>query len=204
MAPLQTKAITSAVVGVLGELLSTAIRARRLSASLSPGVGGGGGSVHGWLREAGQLISYRRLACFGLYGLAITGPFFNWWYSYLEVLLAGIKDTIAPNLSNELGFIIRLAINQLAMTPPFLLLTVFYIQYFMTLDAERTIRTIKQTYAATLFSNWRVWTAAQTVNFLVVPLVSLAVFEAFPRTAIVTATVTATVTGRFAGLSRDR
>jgi hypothetical protein len=89
----------------------------------------------------------------------------------MQVLISGIKRTVSPNLSNEFSFVLRLAINQLAMTPPFLLFTLFYIQYFMTLDAERTIRTIKQTYAATLFSNWRLWTVAQTVNFLVVPLV---------------------------------
>jgi hypothetical protein len=72
--------------------------------------------------------------------------------------------------SSVLNTIVKVAITQLVMTPPFLLFTLAYIKYFISFDAKATVSAVRNTYAATLFTNWRVWTVAQAVNFGVVPL----------------------------------
>lgn len=146
--PLLTKALTSCVIGLLGELIGTYIQERKKNPS-----------------ECKPLIErIKRLAVFGVYGLAFTGPFFHWWYGYLEKTVNSWK--LSPNIS----FLIKLALNQLAMTPPFLLFTLAYLQYFFTLDAARTVAAIKNTFVAVLLTNWKVWTVAQAINFKLVPL----------------------------------
>lgn len=156
--PLRTKAITSCVIGVVGEVLGALVKSS----------GSSDWSVF-WSNSYDRLDT-RRMACFGTFGLVVSGPFFHWWYGYLESLMSIIKRIGADDLSGEISLIIKLAINQLVMTPPFLLFTLVYIQYFLTLDFKRTLSTIKKTFAAALFTNWKVWTVAQAFNFLVVPL----------------------------------
>lgn len=159
--PLQTKAITSLLIGIVGEIFGTAIKTRQTNRPAT---------VQEWVVATGRNLSVRRLACFGLYGYAITGPFFHWWYTTLEKITADLKAACLPDMSNSMSFIIKLAINQLCMTPPFLLFTLAYIQYFLSLDAKRTVDTIKKCFAVALFTNWKVWTVAQAINFSVVPV----------------------------------
>jgi len=51
---------------------------------------------------------------------------------------------------------LKLAINQLVMTPPFLLFTLAYIQFCLTLDSSKTMASVKRTFAVALLTNWRV------------------------------------------------
>jgi protein Mpv17 len=89
---------------------------------------------------------------------------FHWWYGFLERFVGKQK------LSNNLSLALKLALNQLVLTPPFLALTLGFIQYFQTLSATQTTTMVRNTYAAALFTNWKVWTVAQAINFTAVPL----------------------------------
>eukprot|EP01031_Cornospumella_fuschlensis_P040954 gene40954-49958_t len=146
--PLITKAITSAVISIIGEMTGSYLLSRRPGAQP---------------RTSREMI--HRAAVFGSYGLLVTGPLFHWWYGALETVVQRMNLPF-----NDLGIIVKLALNQLVMTPPFLLLTLAYLQYFLSLNATQTVRNVKNSFAAALFTNWKVWTVAQAVNFKFVPL----------------------------------
>lgn len=110
----------------------------------------------------------------------VLGPFFHWWYGFLEAsvnkiehAITGAEDYNSPRdmslATSSDGFnqtanrkrplrmlLMKLALNQLVLTPPFLLFTISYIQYFLSLDISKTVQGIKRTYAAALFTNWKV------------------------------------------------
>jgi hypothetical protein len=92
--------------------------------------------------------------------IATSGPFFHWWYGFLEripgLLLGRVSSKLNKSQQNLLNFIVKLAVNQLVMTPPFLLFTLAYIQYFLSLDAHKTVQAIQRSFAAALFTNWKV------------------------------------------------
>jgi len=110
----------------------------------------------GWLAS----LDSRRLVVFGAYGLVITGPFFHWWYGYLESLSTSTVGLLSRNKGIQkqplLQFAVKLGLNQLVMTPPFLLFTLAYIQYFLSLDVDQTVKAVKRSFAAALFTNWKV------------------------------------------------
>ena len=103
----------------------------------------------------------------GLLTIAMPGPFFHWWYGTLEKTVAGMHFT-----STYLASAVKLAITQLVMTPPFLVFTLAYIQYFMTLDAKETVVAVKRTFAAALFLNWKVSYTAQTLYVAIIIFVT--------------------------------
>lgn len=83
----------------------------------------------------------------------LLGPFFHWWYGTLERTVSGLRLT-SPYITT----LVKVAITQLVMTPPFLVFTLGFIKYFMTLDANETVVAVKRTFAAALFTNWKVST----------------------------------------------
>ena len=58
--------------------------------------------------------------------------------------------------STYFATVVKVAITQLVMTPPFLAFTLAYIQYFLTLDAKETVVAVKRSFAAAIFLNWKV------------------------------------------------
>jgi hypothetical protein len=153
--PLQTKALTSLVIGLLGELLGAYLRRRKFLATYkfaSPA-------------SAPRLVDFKRLGIFGFYGLAITGPFFHWWYGSLE------KFVRNQNIEgNGAQVATKILLDRLVMTPPFLLFTLFYMQGMLTMQPKQTVEGVKRAYPTALALNWKVWTVAQFVNFQYVPL----------------------------------
>lgn len=149
--PILTKSITSATIGILGELLGSYLRNRK--SNTKPDF---------W-------HSARRVAIFGSYGLFFTGPFFHWWYAFLDRLTHTLGSRLGLH-HTDLRIALKLLIQQLVMTPAFLVFTLGYIHYFLSLSVNKTVREIKNAFAAALFANWKVWTVAQAVNFKLVPL----------------------------------
>ena len=112
--------------------------------------------------------------------LFIVGPFFHFWYGFLEDLVQRVhltthgritfsNDGADGSITNEstgsaplktysplLANAAKLAINQLAMTPPFVLFTLAYIQFCLTIDTSKTIASVKRTFAVALLTNWKV------------------------------------------------
>lgn len=155
--PLVTKALTSGVISAIGELLGAWIRARSAANTSS--------SFSATTRQLTPTVaSLRRVAVFFLYGLCVAGPFFHWWYSRLETFTRKLQ------LSPAIKLALQLVANQLAMTPPFLLVTLLFLQLTHTFSLEKMMATVKKAYSGALWANWRVWTVAQAINFAFVPL----------------------------------
>ena len=154
--PLSTKAVTSCVIALVGELVGSYLK-RRTAAAAAAGRSTSPESLP-------PLVNWRRLGIFGAYGLAITGPLFHWWYGVLEKFVA--KQQLPPRIS----VVLKLLLDRLLLTPPFLLFSLGFIQYFQTLSASTAVANVRNTYAAALYTNWRVWTVAQGINFTYVPV----------------------------------
>lgn len=145
--PLLTKAITSAGIGMIGELLGAYLRSRNPQAPKT---------------DRMQLL--KRLVVFGSYGMLCTGPLLHYWYAALERIAASFS------LTGDIALLVKVLLQQGVFTPPFLLFTLAYINYFLSMDVTKTVREVKNAYAVALFTNWKVWTVAQAVNFKAVPL----------------------------------
>lgn len=108
-------------------------------------------------------ISFKRIVVFGLYGLAITGPILHIWYGFLDYMLSSLK-----NIKSKA--VLKVLVDRLLFGPPFVLLTVFFLQYLQTLSVSKTTTYIRRCYVAVLLMNQKVWTIAQAVNFSVIPV----------------------------------
>lgn len=140
--PLITKALTSAIVSALGEVIGSWLRGQKQTA----------------------LAAWRRVSVFFLYGLCISGPFFHWWYGTLD---RSVRSLGLPKIWSTL---LQVAVQQLVVTPPFLLVTMAFLQLARTTKVSEISKGVKSAFAAALFTNWRVWSVAQTINFQLVPL----------------------------------
>jgi hypothetical protein len=141
--PILTKSITSCVIAGIGEIIGSFIHNYRAVNSRDKAQ-----SLTQISRSTWEIV--HRLLVFGAFGLTFTGPFFHWWYGNLH------KYVSSWNLPKSLSVIIKVLLNQLVMTPPFLLFTISYLQFFLTFDREKTIKTLKATFATALFVNWKV------------------------------------------------
>ncbi len=152
--PLKTKALTSCIISLLGEVLGAYIRRRKYFLEYK----------YANPEFAPRLVDVKRLAIFGFYGLAITGPLFHWWYGFLERM---VRDS---NISGAAGIATKVVVDRVVLTPPFLLFTLAYIQGLLTLQPKLAVDNVKKTYGGALVANWKWWTIAQLINFNYVPL----------------------------------
>ena len=130
--PLQTKIITSAIIATLGEIIAT--------------------------NRSQRKRDLRRTFAFLIYGGAITGPVFHWWYGWLERTCKNIKN-------ENRKVVAKVLLDRLLITPPFLVLTLFILQYLQTLKGKTSWQFVKKNFKQSLTANWKVWTIAQIVNF---------------------------------------
>ena len=153
--PIQTKALTSLVISLLGELLGAYFRRRKYLHTYK----------YANADQAPPIVDLKRLGIFGFYGLAITGPFFHWWYGSLEKVVRHYQIE-----SNNAQVFIKILLDRIVMTPPFLLFTLAYMQGLMTMKPKVAAENVKKAYPSALALNWKIWTVAQYVNFQFVPL----------------------------------
>ena len=73
-------------------------------------------------------------------------------------------------LPPRFSIVLKILLDRLVLTPPFLLFSLGFLQYSQSLDGPKALASVKNTYAAALWTNWRVWTVAQGINFAYVPL----------------------------------
>lgn len=143
--PVYTKSITSCTIAVLGEVLATYVK-----------------SV---VRNEKFKIDYKRLGIFGLYGLTCTGPMLHFWYTLLEYIVV-----MKMNLSGKAKVAAKLAIDRLVWGPPFVLFTITFLQLLQTMSTKKTAAAIRNSYAAILYMNQKVWVPGQALNFGVIPV----------------------------------
>ena len=143
--PVRTKAITSLITAIVGEILGGAVRARRARERFS--------------------IDSKRITIFGLYGLVITGPILHYWYTLLE------KITVGMGVKDVARTIVKLVIDRGLFGPPFVLLTVSFIQFLQSnFSFGKASAAVKRTFVAVLIANQKFWVLVQLLNFGVVPV----------------------------------
>lgn len=64
----------------------------------------------------------------------------------------------------------KLIFDRILFGPPFVLLTVFFLQILQTGSVQKTIEIVKRTYTSVLIMNEKVWTVAQAANFELIPV----------------------------------
>lgn len=107
---------------------------------------------------------------FFFFGLAVSGPFFHWWYGTLEKLCRS-----APS-GTALGIFWRVALDRLLATPPFLAATLFGLHFLQHFKPSQAVGNMRNLYWGALLMNWKVWTIAQVINFKFVPVKNRVVF----------------------------
>jgi len=144
--PVMTKSITSCTIAMLGEIISSFVKAR----------------VN---KQSSVTIDIKRVGIFGLYGLVCTGPMLHFWYQLLEYTL-----TVRFNLGGRSKLLAKLLIDRLLWAPPFVLLTVTFLQFMQTLSPGKTADAVKKSFMAVFLMNQKVWVPGQAINFAVVPV----------------------------------
>lgn len=140
--PLPTKAVTSMIIGLIGEMVSSYIK-RKYKGVKSP-------------------FKLTRFLVFAIYGLFVSGPTFHFWYAWLE--------NMSLRFPEKLRIYAKVAIDRLLFTPPFLLFTMGFLQYLLSFNGSQALEAVKKSYGIVLLTNWKVWTLVQYVNQGFVPL----------------------------------
>jgi hypothetical protein len=143
-APLLTKSITSASIAMLGEIFGCFLRCKAKGEAFS--------------------IDSKRVGIFGLYGLLVTGPVLHFWYGLLESTLRKL------NLTGYTKTIVKLLLDRCVFGPPFVLYTLFFLQFLQTGSVDKTLSYIRRSYTTVLILNEKIWTIAQAINFELVPV----------------------------------
>lgn len=141
--PLLTKAITSSVLGIIGDALAQWIsRRRQVDADIDP-------HAHSW----------RRTFAISLLGLVLTGPALHAWYGVLNRRVVG-----------RFSLMKKLALDQLVFCPIF---NVVFSIALPTLEGHRFVDNVelcKQKFWTVMKANWMLFPPAQVFNFSLVPL----------------------------------
>jgi hypothetical protein len=141
--PLLTKSVTSCIISIIGEVIGSAVYNSKTSKSSK-------NSIAPYVIGRSTWEIARRVVIFGAFGASFAGPFFHWWYRYLHQLVN------SWSLPYSMSIIMKLLLNQLVMTPPYLLFTIAYIQYFLTFDRKKTVQVLKNSFFSALLMNWKV------------------------------------------------
>jgi protein Mpv17 len=117
-------------------------------------------------------FDWARCGRMALYGFAVAGPLYCWWYKYIDVLAAPM---LKRGAYTYLGY--KVFLDQLVFEPPYLA------QFFVThsimetgLDPEPIKKKLKDEYLHTFAVDCAIWPAVQFINFRFVPLHLQAVY----------------------------
>ena len=106
---------------------------------------------------------WRRAGVFALLGFALVGPCLHFWYSSLSKIVA------ATGAVGNASAGVSLALDQLVFAPTFL--AVFIASLFTVEgNASAVPAKLRQDWASTVVTNWKIWVPFQFLNFRFVPV----------------------------------
>ncbi|OCU01604.1 hypothetical protein XELAEV_18007395mg [Xenopus laevis] len=141
--PVLTKALTSAILSALGNILSQTIQKWRKE------------------QKAPQNVDLRGPFRFAVYGLLFTGPLSHYFYLLLEQLVPS---------SAPLAGLQRLLIERLMIAPAFLLLFFLVMNLLEGKNLAKLNKKLRDHYWSALKLNWKVWTPFQFININYIPV----------------------------------
>ena len=140
-APLLTKCFTSGVLNVFGDVFAQFM----------------------FEDAARNGCDWRRAGVFALLGFALVGPCLHFWYSSLSKIVA------ATGAVGNASAGVSLALDQLVFAPTFL--AVFIASLFTVEgNASAVPAKLRQDWASTVVTNWKIWVPFQFLNFRFVPV----------------------------------
>jgi len=148
--PITTKSISSAVITVLGDLLSQYIEAKHKKKRFD------------W--------DALRTSRFGLMGLALVGPVIHFWYGAVFRLFPGTNVTAVAK---------RVMIDQFAFAPIFLPTFMSGIWILEGKNMSELLLNLQRELPTAIVANWSLWIPAQIINFRFVPLKYQVLFSNF-------------------------
>eukprot|EP00918_Siedleckia_nematoides_P051316 GHVU01112303.1.p1 GENE.GHVU01112303.1~~GHVU01112303.1.p1 ORF type:complete len:186 (+),score=19.24 GHVU01112303.1:140-697(+) len=102
-----------------------------------------------------------RTTKFFLFGTIVLGPGLKAWYVLLDKLYKG---------QGALTTIKKVATDQTILAPVLLCVVLGSINFWNTYSVQAVKAKLKQDYKEVLITNYKVWPAAQLINFYFVPL----------------------------------
>ncbi|KAM4049080.1 LOW QUALITY PROTEIN: peroxisomal membrane protein 2 [Anomaloglossus baeobatrachus] len=142
--PVLTKALTSAILSALGNLLAQSIERRAPIRKSS--------------KENVDLVAPLQFAAYGLF---FTGPLSHYFYLFLEQWVPS---------SLPLAGLRRLLLERLIIAPAFLLLFFIVMNFLEAKNLKSLNRKLKASYWSALKMNYKVWTPFQFINVNYVPV----------------------------------
>ncbi|KAK2145063.1 hypothetical protein LSH36_705g01020 [Paralvinella palmiformis] len=103
----------------------------------------------------------KRSGRFFLYGTVILGPTLRSWYTILDKIVKGTGKSAALQ---------KVALDQFGFAPGFLAFFLSSMTLFSTGSVTASIEKCKKDWKEVVVANWKIWPAAQTINFYFVPL----------------------------------
>nr|XP_008197043.1 PREDICTED: mpv17-like protein isoform X4 [Tribolium castaneum] len=98
------------------------------------------------------------LTCFGILGVTVIAPVYQYWYRWLDKKFIGTSYKIVAQ---------KLLLDQFLMTPQ--ILVIFYVAMSIMEKKKDIFEECKQKIIPTFKSSCMFWLPAQTVNFLLIP-----------------------------------
>ncbi|XP_002734981.1 peroxisomal membrane protein 2-like [Saccoglossus kowalevskii] len=141
--PVLTKAVTSAIISALGDIIAQKIVSSR-------------GPSH--LPYTG--IHWRSVAAISTFGFVVSGPVIHHIYHLLDTLVT--KDTSYAGIK-------RVLIDRLIFAPPYLLLFFYVVSILEGKGHVASVKKIKETFLTALLMNWKIWTPLQYININYIP-----------------------------------
>jgi len=142
--------------GYLYELKQNPVATKVITAAILSGFGNI--IAQKWVEK--KKIDFLRVFKFALISGAIA-PISHYWFNMLDKYFRGMKNVAKRSLA-------QLAVNQLVFSP--IVTAVFYaLLAIVNGEAGKIQEMIRDNWWSTLKSSWKVWPAADFINFLWVP-----------------------------------
>ena len=156
--PLTTKCLTAGIITGLGDLTSQCLTLWRLSsqAESTP-------TTDKFAFSGAPGIDWYRSWVYFLLGFLLQAPLAHLFYAYLD---AALPPTPSPCSGTTLA---KLCIDQLGFAPSFLVIVFLFLDTVQHgLSPAGIVRHIQDSFCSTLVANWKLWTPATLVNFVMI------------------------------------
>ncbi len=160
--PIFTKCFSSALIGAAGDFTQQTIEKRTKFLSINKSSSNGEKISPPFIFPLLE-YDFPRLARMFSFGGFVVGPVFHVWFGALNRYIAPGSSTLPAVLS-------RLAADQLLMAPIFTGIFFTYQGLMERRSREEIFDRILTLTGPTLVMNYKVWPAAQLINFYLVPL----------------------------------
>lgn len=117
-------------------------------------------------------INWRRTAQFSGMGLLLVGPTLKFWYGKLDII-------VSRNQKEWKRAVKKVSLDQLLFAPCFTAVFTSSLSAIQGLKPNEIVERLKRDYCNILIMNYKIWPAAQLINFAVIPLNFQVVFAQF-------------------------